>query len=111
MLTPVHNSYDLTGMLDEVKRSEISKSLEDLAAQDVWDADVWQRCYDLVTAHFTEDELLRYVQDDLIHYTGTRLYRSVPIAKDFNPYRQEFRDVATALRSGMSLAQYKKNYE
>jgi hypothetical protein len=98
-------------MLDDVKRIEIAKALEDLAAGDVWSADVWQRCYDLVGANAEEDDLLGYVHDDLIHYTGTRLFRSAPLSKDFNPYRQEFRDVATALRSRMSLADYKKNYE
>ena len=98
-------------MLDDVMRTEIAKSLDDLAAQEVWNPDVWQRCYDLVTASVKEDDLLGYVHDDLIHYTGTRLFRAAPIAKDFNPYRQEFRDVATALRSGMSLSEYKKNYE
>jgi hypothetical protein len=58
-----------------------------------------------------DEDLLRFVHDDLIHYTGTRLFRSAPLAKDFNPFRQEFRDVATALRSQMSLFDYKKNYE
>jgi len=98
-------------MLDDVKRIEIAKALEDLAAQDVWSAAVWQQCYDLVGANAEEDELLGYVHDDLIHYTGTRLLRSAPLPKDFGPYRQEFRDVATALRARMSLADYKKNYE
>ena len=29
-------------MLDDTTRIEIAKSFEDLAAQDVWNADVWQ---------------------------------------------------------------------
>ena len=98
-------------MLDETKKAEIVRSLDDLVAQDAWNAQIWQRCYDLVTANADENELLAYVHDDLIHYTGTRLFRSTPIAKDFNPYRQGLRDIATALRSGMSLAEYKKNFE
>jgi hypothetical protein len=98
-------------MLDEAKRMEIAKSLDDLAPQDTWSADVWQQCFDLVTANMNEDDLLGYVLDDLIHYTGTRLFRWAPMAKDFSRYRPEFRDVATALRSGMSLADYRKNYE
>ena len=44
-------------MLDDVKRIEIAKALEDLAAQDVWSADVWQPCYDLVGANAEEDDL------------------------------------------------------
>ena len=31
-------------MLDEMKRAEVAKSLDDLAAQEVCNADVWQRC-------------------------------------------------------------------
>ncbi len=98
-------------MLEDAKRLEIAKSLDDLAAEDVWSADVWQRCYDLVSANVNHDELLGYVHDDLIHYTGKRLFRAVPIAKDFNPFRQEFRDVAAALRAGASLADYERNHE
>ncbi len=103
--------FMISFMLDDVKRAEIAKLLDDLAAQEVWNKDIWQRCYDSVSANMNENDLLSYVHDDLIHYTGRRLFRSSPLAKDFNPYRQEFRDVATALRSGMSLSEYKKQYE
>jgi hypothetical protein len=98
-------------MLDERKKAEIANALDDLAAQETWNADVWQRCYDLVSGHVNDNDLLGYVYDDLIHYTGRRLFRSAPLGKDFNPFRQEFRDVATALRSGMSLTDYKRLYE
>jgi hypothetical protein len=98
-------------MLDDTTRREIAKSLDELAAQDVWNADIWQRCYDLVDANMNEDDLVAYVHDDLIHYTGTPLFRSAPKRKDFEPYRQQFRDVASALRAHMSLTDYKKNYE
>jgi hypothetical protein len=98
-------------MLNGAKRIEIANSLEELAAQEVWNPEAWQHCYDLVAGSLDEEELLRYVHDDLIHYTGTRLFRSAPLAKDFNPFRQEFRDVATALRSQMSFTDYKKKYE
>jgi hypothetical protein len=98
-------------MLDDITRNEIARSLEDLAAQDAWSTDVWQRCHDLVRANVDEDDLVAYAQDDLVHYSGRSLFRSAPRPKNFNPYRQEFRDLATALRSHMSLADYKKNYE
>ncbi len=98
-------------MLGDAKRIEIAKSLEDLAAQNAWNKDVWQRCYDLVGANLDQDDLVAYVHDDLIHYTGKPLWSSEPRAKDFEPYRQQFRDIALALRSRMSLADYKKNYE
>ncbi len=98
-------------MLDDVTRTEIAESLERLAAQDIWNSDVWQRCYDFVAANMKNDALLGYVHDDLIHHTGRRLFRSAPIPADFNEYRQEFRDVAAALRLHVSLAEYKKRYE
>ncbi len=97
--------------MDDSTRTEIADSLERLAAQDVWDTDVWQRCYHLVGEHIKEDPLLGYVFDDLIHYSGRRLFRSVPIAADFNEYRQEFRNSAAALRSHMSIAEYRTRYE
>jgi hypothetical protein len=78
-------------MLDLAKKTEIARSLDDLAAQEDWNADVWQRCSDLVLRHMDENDLLGYVHDDLIHHT--------PVAKEFNPYRQECRHIATALRS------------
>lgn len=98
-------------MLDDRTRNEIASSLDDLAAQDAWDADIWQRCHDLVGANMNEDDLVAYVHDDLVHYTGRSLFRSAPRPNDFGPFRQEFRDVAAALRSHMSLADYKKSYE
>ena len=96
--------------MEETVRTEIAEALDLLAAQEVWNEQVWRRCYDLVTRNITEDPLLVYVQDDLTHYSGRRLFRSAPVA-DFNRYRQEFRDIATALRSRMSLTEYKKAYE
>ncbi len=98
-------------MLDDATRIDIAKSLEDLAAQDEWNPDAWQRCYGLVAGNMNHDELCEYVHDDLIHYTGTPLFRSAPRPKDFGPYRQEFRDVAAALRARMSLADYRNKYE
>src|SRR4051812_6592903 len=98
-------------MLEDAQRLEIASSLDELAAQDVWNPEVWEHCYYLVSANMNKDDLLSYVHDDLIHYTGTRLFRSVPLAKDFNPFRQEFRDIAAALRSRTSLADYEQNYE
>jgi len=98
-------------MLDDATRIEIAKSLDDLATQDVWNVDAWQRCYDLVGANMKLDDLVAHVYDDLIHYTGTPLFRSAPRPRDFEPYRRQFRDIASALRSRMSLADYKKNYE
>jgi len=95
-------------MLDAATRISVAKSLEDLAAQDVWNEEVWQKCYNLVKANAESDEMAAYVLDDLMHYTGRSFLGSIPKPKYFNRYRPDFRDIATALRSGMSLADYKK---
>jgi hypothetical protein len=95
--------------MDDAIRSEIVNCLEQLAAKPLWDAGLWQKCYDLVTAN-ADDELLAYLHDDLIHYTGTSFFKSEPRPADLQTYSQEFRDFATALRARMSLAEFKKQY-
>ena len=48
---------------------------------------------------------------DLIHYTGHSLFRSEPRPADLQSFSQEFRDIAGALRSRMSVTDFKKHYE
>src|SRR4051794_25363219 len=96
--------------MDDTTRNQVADCLETLAAQPVWNAEVWQRCYDIVTANI-DDDLLAYIEDDLIHYTGRPLWKSEPRAADLQRYSQQFRDIAAAVRSRMSLADFKKNYE
>jgi hypothetical protein len=91
-------------------RAFLANSLDALAEQRVWNADLWQRCYDLVNAN-ADDELVGYMIDDLIHYSGRPLFRSAPQPQDLQRYAQEFRDFAAALRSRLSLAEYKSRYE
>ena len=95
--------------MDDATRNEIAECLETLAAQVVWNATIWQRCFDFVNAN-ADDELIAYFFDDLIHYTGTPLFRREPRPADIKPYSQEFRDMAQAVRSRMSLSDFKKNY-
>jgi hypothetical protein len=97
-------------VMDDATRNEIAESLEQLAAQPVWNAELWQRCYDLVTANL-KDELLAYIHDDLIHYTGTPLFRSEPRPADLQRFSQGFRDIAEAVRSRMTPTDFKKRYE
>jgi hypothetical protein len=96
--------------MNDTTRNEIAECLERLAAEPRWNGELWQRCYDLVTAN-SDDELLAYLHDDLIHYTGTPLFRSEPRPVDLQPYSQEFKNFAAALRSRMSLAEFKKQCE
>lgn len=95
--------------MDDVTRNEIAGGLEQLASQAMWNEELWQRCYDLVAANHDE-ALLAYIHDDLIHYTGRPLFRSEPRPKDLRSFSQEFRDIANALRSRMSLEDFKKQY-
>ena len=95
--------------MDDATRNEIAECLERLAAQPAWNAELWQRCYDLVAANLN-DELLAYIHDDLIHYTGHSLFRSEPRPADLQSFSQEFRDMAGALRSRMSVTDFKKYY-
>lgn len=94
--------------MDEKTRIEIAESLETLAAQPVWNAAAWQRCFDLVEAN-ADDELIAYFYDDLIHYTGRPLFRREPRPVDIQSYSQELRDMAHAVLSRMSLSDFKKN--
>jgi hypothetical protein len=76
---------------------------------------LWQRCYDLVTAN-RDNELLAYVQHDLVHCSGAFHahsllgFRVKPDRDQLEQYQQEFRDIATALRFLMSLADAEKKY-
>jgi hypothetical protein len=96
-------------IMDEATRQEIADCLERLAAEPSWNGNLWQRCYDLVTANW-DDELLAYLHDDLVHYSGTPLFRSEPRPADLQRYSQEFRDFASALRARMLLAEFKTQY-
>ena len=95
--------------MDDATRNEIADALDQLAAEPRWNEDLWQRCYDLVGAN-ADEELLAYLHDDLIHYTGTPLFRSEPRPVDLQRYSREYRDFAAAIRSRMSLAEFKKQY-
>jgi hypothetical protein len=58
-----------------------------------------------------DEELVAYLHDDLVHYSGTPLFSSEPRPVDLRGYSQEFRDFDVALRSRMSLADFKHQYE
>jgi hypothetical protein len=101
--------------MDDNARGEIAGCLESLASQKTWNSELWQRCYDLVCAN-REDELLAYVHDDLIHYSGEFHSRNIlgfavkPDRYQLENYRQEFPDAAASLRAGLSLADAQKKY-
>jgi hypothetical protein len=101
--------------MDDATRNAIANCLENLANQETWNPALWQQCYDLVSANH-EDELLAYVHDDLIHYSGEFHshniigFRTKPDRDQLDQYRQEFRDIAASLRAGLSLPAAQKKY-
>jgi len=101
--------------MDDVARHEVAEYLERLAGQPMWNPELWQRCYDLVGANW--DNELQYVHDDLIHYSGEFHSRNIfgfrrkPRHSALEYCRQEFRDIAAALRSSLSLSETKKKYD
>ena len=101
--------------MDELTRNRVAESLERLADQAVWNPELRRQTHELVQANW-ENELLRYVYDDIVHYSGEfHSYnllgiRTKPDRYQLEQYRQEFRDVASALRSSLSLNDAKKKY-
>jgi hypothetical protein len=101
--------------MDDFTRNEVAECLECLADQAVWNPELWRRCYDLVGINW-DNELLKYVHDDLIHYDGVFHSRNIlgfrvkPNRSELEHYGQEFRDIAAALRLSMSLSEAKKKY-
>ncbi|MFB3813575.1 MAG: hypothetical protein ACE14L_05640 [Terriglobales bacterium] len=88
--------------MDDAARNVVAECLECLADHQDWNPALWKRCYELVKAH-GENELPEYVRDDLIHYAGefhSRNILGIRVKSDryqLEQYRQEFRDVASAL--------------
>jgi hypothetical protein len=103
------------GAMTDATRNAIAEALENLATQESWDSELWQLCYDLVTAN-SENELVGYVHDDLIHYDGNFHsrnlfgFRAKPDPHELEDYRHEFRAIAAALREDLSLAAAKKRF-
>ncbi len=102
--------------MDETIRSRLADLLEDLANQRAWNEELWWQCHDSVKANW-DDELLAYVHHDLVHYSGLFFERNIfgfrvkPDRYQLEEYREEFRHVAAALRSHMSLNEYRRTYE
>jgi hypothetical protein len=63
-----------------------------------------------------DNELLKYVHDDVIHYSGNfnawNIFgeRVGPDRDQLENYRYEFRSIAAALRSFMPLGEAEKKY-
>ena len=102
--------------MDDRDRNEVASWLERLADEAAWNPDVWQKCHDLVTAN-RDSKLLKFVSDDIIHYNGLFHSRNIfgfrvkPGRYQLDQCRQEFRDIAAALRSSLSPGEAKKKYD
>src|ERR1700733_3854794 len=101
--------------MDEATRKDVAECLEHLAEEQVWNPELWQRCYDLVKSNW-DNELLKFVHDDVIHYSGEFHSRNIfgfrvgPHPNQLENYRYEFRSIAAALRSSIPLREAKKKY-
>ena len=84
--------------MDEATRNEAAKCLERLADEAEWNPDLHKRCYELVGANW-DNELLKYIHDDLIHYEGVFHSRNIlgfrvkPDRHELDDYRHEFRGI------------------
>jgi hypothetical protein len=96
--------------MDEATRDQIADCFEQLAGEPRWNGELWTRCYDLVRGN-SDDEMVGYIMDDLIHYSGRPLWKSEPRPEDLQIYAQEFRNFAAALRSRVALSEYRKRHE
>lgn len=100
--------------MDDATRAKIAECLERLAEQDEWNPELWQQCHDVVRANW-ENDLLGFVYDDIVHYSGVFHKRSIfgfrrSPSKYIEDYGCAFRSIAAALRSRMSLKEWKKKY-
>ena len=93
-------------MLNDALRVEIVNSIEDLAALDARNEKVWQRSYDLVCPNENQDDLVKFARAALIHY-----FVLAGEARDLGPDRQQLRELAAAIRSRVSVADFRKRYE
>jgi len=109
-------THNIMCPMDDATRRKAAECLEHLADQTVWNPELWERCHELVQANL-DNELLEYIYDDVVHYSGEFHSRNIfgfhvePGRYQLEHYRQEFRDIATALRSSMSLSEAKKKYD
>jgi len=89
--------------MDDATRREIAASLDRLAEQADWNPELWQHCHDLVQRH-RDDELLGYVYDEIVHYSGVFQspnvfgLRARPRRNQLELCRKEFRVIANAVR-------------
>jgi hypothetical protein len=115
LASPVHWNRLRHEVMDEATRNEVAECLERLADEAEWNPDLHKRCYNLAAANW-DNELLKYIHDDLIHYSGVFHSRNIfgfrvkPNRHELEDYRHEFRSIAAALRAGLSLVDAKKQF-
>jgi len=99
--------------MDDASRRELADSLDRLAEQADWNPELWQRCHDLLQ-HDRDDELMGYVYDEIVHYSGVFQSPNVfglrvrPRRNQLELYRKELRVIANAVRLHAPLSQVKK---
>ena len=99
--------------LTDLVRLEIAKILDAVADEEGWNQGLWTRFNGLLSK-MKMDGLVCHAYEELIHYSGELNSRNLlfirlkPDKHQVQAYKGEFRNIATALRSGISWEEYKR---
>jgi hypothetical protein len=94
-------------------RLEIAATLDAIAAHKGWSDDLWSQ-FNSLLKRSDVDGILAYAREELIHYSGefnsTNLlgFRVKPDENQVTNYKDEFRQLADAIRSGTTWVEYKR---
>ncbi len=103
----------MTSVGIDTVRLRIADVLEGIANAPGWPQDLWEQFQQLIKS--TEvDGLLAYADEEFIHYSGEYnsrnilLIRAKPDQIQVRQYKEEFLNIAVALRNGTSWTDYKR---
>jgi hypothetical protein len=98
---------------DREMRLQIADVLELMAAEPSWSDELWSR-FNALLKRANVEGLLSHADEELTHYSGNfnsrnlLLMRTKPNPAQVSEHKEELRQIATALRSGMTWDQYKR---
>lgn len=106
--------------MDEVDqdkiRLEIADVLDAIAAESAWNDELWSR-FDALRKRAVVDSFIALADEELIHYSGVFNQRNIflmrvkPDKTQVQNYKEQFRQIAQAIRTGMPWEEYYRNYE
>jgi hypothetical protein len=92
---------------------EIAAILDAIAAHEGWSDDLWSQ-FNALLERADVDGILAHADEELIHYSGEfnsrnlLLLREKPDEIQVTGYKDEFRQLADAIRSGTTWDEYKR---